>query len=63
MLDPPEETARLRVAEQRVACAVVGVKYLTVLDRTRSGCAPAARTRATAGWRLGCGGEPVGSGR
>lgn len=32
MPNPPEETARLRLAEQRAACAVVGVKHLTVLD-------------------------------
>ncbi|GAA4219631.1 PIG-L deacetylase family protein [Actinocatenispora rupis] len=32
MPTPPEETARLRVAEQRDACAAVGVTYLTVLD-------------------------------
>src|SRR5260370_562463 len=32
MPDPPEETARLRVAEQQAACAVVGVKHLTVLE-------------------------------
>jgi LmbE family N-acetylglucosaminyl deacetylase len=32
MPDPPEETARLRVAEQRAACAAVGVEHLTVLD-------------------------------
>jgi LmbE family N-acetylglucosaminyl deacetylase len=31
MPNPPEETARLRVAEQRAACAVVGVTHLTVL--------------------------------
>ena len=31
MPTPPEETARLRVAEQRAACAVVGVTDLTVL--------------------------------
>jgi LmbE family N-acetylglucosaminyl deacetylase len=30
--NPPEETARLRVAEQEAACSVVGVKHLTVLD-------------------------------
>jgi LmbE family N-acetylglucosaminyl deacetylase len=28
----PQETARLRVAEQQAACAVVGVKHLTVLE-------------------------------
>ena len=33
MPNPPEETARLRVAEQQAACAVVGVKHLTVLER------------------------------
>jgi LmbE family N-acetylglucosaminyl deacetylase len=32
MPNPPEETARLRLAEQQAACAVVGVKHLTVLD-------------------------------
>ena len=32
MPNPPEETARLRVAEQQAACAVVGVKHLTVLQ-------------------------------
>jgi len=32
MPDPPEETARLRVAEQQAACAVVGVTHLTVLQ-------------------------------
>jgi LmbE family N-acetylglucosaminyl deacetylase len=32
MPNPPEETARLRIAEQRAACAVVGVEHLTVLD-------------------------------
>ncbi|GAA0903719.1 PIG-L deacetylase family protein [Pseudonocardia zijingensis] len=32
MPNPPEETARLRVAEQRAACAVVGVTDLTVLE-------------------------------
>jgi LmbE family N-acetylglucosaminyl deacetylase len=31
MPNPPEETARLRVAEQQVACAAVGVTHLTVL--------------------------------
>jgi len=31
MPDHPEETVRLRVAEQRAACAVVGVEHLTVL--------------------------------
>jgi LmbE family N-acetylglucosaminyl deacetylase len=31
MPNPPEETARLRVAEQHAACAVVGVTHLTVL--------------------------------
>ena len=29
--NPPEETARLRAAEQQAACAIVGVKHLTVL--------------------------------
>jgi LmbE family N-acetylglucosaminyl deacetylase len=32
MPNPPEETARLRLAEQQVACATVGVKHLTVLE-------------------------------
>jgi LmbE family N-acetylglucosaminyl deacetylase len=32
MPNPPEETARLRVAEQRTACAAVGVDHLTVLE-------------------------------
>ncbi len=32
MPNPPEETARLRVAEQQAACAVVGVKHLTFLE-------------------------------
>jgi LmbE family N-acetylglucosaminyl deacetylase len=32
MPNPPEETARLRLAEQRAACAAVGVERLTVLD-------------------------------
>ncbi|MFD4644177.1 PIG-L deacetylase family protein [Lentzea sp. NPDC058436] len=32
MPNPPEETARLRVAEQQAACAVVGVEHLTVLE-------------------------------
>lgn len=32
MPNPPEETAVLRVAEQRAACAAVGVDHLTVLD-------------------------------
>ena len=32
MPNPPEETARLRVAEQQAACAVVGVTHLTVLQ-------------------------------
>jgi LmbE family N-acetylglucosaminyl deacetylase len=32
MPNPPEETARLRVAEQQAACAVVGVTHLTVLE-------------------------------
>jgi len=31
MPNPPEETARLRVAKQQAACAVVGVTHLTVL--------------------------------
>src|SRR5215471_15432781 len=31
MPNPPEETARLRAAEQQAACAIVGVKHLTVL--------------------------------
>src|SRR5215831_12405020 len=32
MPNPPEETARLRAAEQQAACAVVGVTHLTVLE-------------------------------
>jgi LmbE family N-acetylglucosaminyl deacetylase len=32
MPSPPEETARLRFAEQQAACAAVGVSHLTVLD-------------------------------
>jgi LmbE family N-acetylglucosaminyl deacetylase len=32
MPNPPEETARLRVAEQRAACDIVGVSHLTVLE-------------------------------
>lgn len=32
MPNPPEETARLRLAEQKAACEVVGVKHLTVLE-------------------------------
>jgi LmbE family N-acetylglucosaminyl deacetylase len=32
MPNPPEETARLRVAEQQAACATVGVNHLTVLE-------------------------------
>lgn len=32
MPNPPEETARLRVAEQRAACDAVGVDHLTVLE-------------------------------
>ncbi|MGH3757401.1 PIG-L deacetylase family protein [Actinophytocola sp.] len=32
MPNPPEETARLRLADQRAACAAVGVKHLTVLE-------------------------------
>jgi LmbE family N-acetylglucosaminyl deacetylase len=32
MPNPPEETARLRLAEQRAACAAVGVEQLTVLE-------------------------------
>jgi LmbE family N-acetylglucosaminyl deacetylase len=32
MPNPPEETARLRVAEQQAACAAVGVTHLTVLE-------------------------------
>jgi LmbE family N-acetylglucosaminyl deacetylase len=32
MPNPPEETARLRLAEQQAACAAVGVKHLTVLE-------------------------------
>ncbi|MEA5367673.1 PIG-L deacetylase family protein [Amycolatopsis sp., V23-08] len=32
MPNPPEETARLRVAEQRTACEIVGVEDLTVLE-------------------------------
>ncbi|MFD4675252.1 PIG-L deacetylase family protein [Lentzea sp. NPDC058450] len=31
MPNPPEETARLRAAEQQAACAAVGVKHLTIL--------------------------------
>jgi LmbE family N-acetylglucosaminyl deacetylase len=31
MPNPPEETARLRLGEQRAACAAVGVDHLTVL--------------------------------
>lgn len=31
MPNPPEETARLRLAEQRAACEAVGVEHLTVL--------------------------------
>ncbi|MGI5502063.1 PIG-L deacetylase family protein [Lentzea sp. CA-135723] len=31
MPNPPEETARLRAAEQQAACAVVGVEHLTIL--------------------------------
>lgn len=31
MPNPPEETARLRLAEQQAACAAVGVEHLTVL--------------------------------
>ena len=31
MPNPPEETARLRLAEQQAACATVGVDHLTVL--------------------------------
>ena len=57
MPNPPEETARLRVAEQRAACDAVGVKHLTVLEHrtaswsTASTCAgtsagPAARHQA-----------------
>src|ERR687891_2893530 len=32
MPNPPEETARLRLAEQQAACATVGVNHLTVLE-------------------------------
>src|SRR3954453_4854456 len=32
MPNHPEETARLRVAEQQAACAVVGVEHLTILE-------------------------------
>ena len=32
MPNPPEQTARLRAAEQQAACAIVGVKHLTVLE-------------------------------
>jgi LmbE family N-acetylglucosaminyl deacetylase len=32
MPNPPEETARLRLAEQRAACDAVGVEHLTVLE-------------------------------
>ncbi|WP_326950821.1 PIG-L family deacetylase [Amycolatopsis sp. NBC_01307] len=32
MPNPPEETARLRVAEQQAACAAVGVTHLTILE-------------------------------
>lgn len=32
MPNPPEETARLRLAEQKTACATVGVEHLTVLN-------------------------------
>lgn len=32
MPNPPEETARLRRAEQQAACAAVGVEHLTVLS-------------------------------
>jgi LmbE family N-acetylglucosaminyl deacetylase len=32
MPNRPEETARLRAAEQQAACAVVGVRHLTVLE-------------------------------
>jgi LmbE family N-acetylglucosaminyl deacetylase len=32
MPNPPEETARLRLAEQEAACEIVGVEHLTVLD-------------------------------
>ncbi len=32
MPNPPEETARLRLAEQQAACDVVGVRHLTVLE-------------------------------
>lgn len=32
MPSPPEETARVRLAEQRAACAAVGVEHLTVLE-------------------------------
>jgi LmbE family N-acetylglucosaminyl deacetylase len=46
MPNPPEETARLRVAEQQTACALVGVKHLTVLEHPDGVCA----TRATGGF-------------
>lgn len=32
MPNPPEETARLRAAEQQAACAAVGVEHLTILE-------------------------------
>ncbi|MDS0136147.1 PIG-L family deacetylase [Amycolatopsis sp. CM201R] len=32
MPNPPEETARLRAAEQQAACTVVGVEHLTILE-------------------------------
>jgi LmbE family N-acetylglucosaminyl deacetylase len=32
MPNPPDETARLRRAEQQAACAAVGVRHLTVLE-------------------------------
>ena len=32
MPNPPEETARLRAAEQKAACAAVGVEHLTILE-------------------------------
>ncbi|NUP47804.1 MAG: PIG-L family deacetylase [Catenulispora sp.] len=32
MPNPPAETARLRLAEQRAACDIVGVEHLTVLE-------------------------------
>ncbi|RRO15666.1 PIG-L family deacetylase [Saccharopolyspora rhizosphaerae] len=32
MPNPPDETARLRLAEQQAACALVGVEHLTVLQ-------------------------------